>query len=515
MSLRLVLGLVGMLLACIGADINQEATSLALADIRGAFGYSVDQGSWFTTLYSIGAAMGMLVAPWLAMTFSVRRFAAVAAVSLGLLGLACAATESRSLLLMLRWCQGLTTGFLIPLLMMVALRFLTPALKLFGLAAYGLTATFAPNIAMPVVAWAHHGPGIGFVFWAVLPLCLVASGLILHGLPQDPPRLARWRQFDWLGWGLGWALCASVVTLFAQGERLDWLHSPLIRGLALASLVLLPLFLWRCAFGPAPLIRPQLLRRVNFGFGVCMLVGVIALGASSASLPAEFLAEVQGYRPLQSLPVTLAVALPPLMILPLAALVLNVERIDSRWIMASGLLLMAAASWSNSHVTLAWMREQFYVAQVVFAIGQSMVVVGLLMTATAVVDPMEGPFASATINTSRALAGPVAGGLIGHYLAVAIDRHAHALMERLGTMRFSLMQSAPLSGHGREALSWPMGGPGGEALLQLHERIDAQATVLAYADAWRLMALLALLLVPLCLLPKRTHAPRFNRPRPI
>lgn len=124
MSLRLVLGLVGMLLACIGADINQEATSLALADVRGAFGYSVDQGSWFTTLYSIGAAMGMLVAPWLAMTFSVRRFAAVAAVSLGLLGLACATTESRSLLLMLRWCQGLTTGFLIPLLMMVALRFL-------------------------------------------------------------------------------------------------------------------------------------------------------------------------------------------------------------------------------------------------------------------------------------------------------------------------------------------------------------------------------------------------------
>ncbi|MCE3028739.1 MFS transporter [Salinicola sp. DM10] len=515
MSSRLIVGMIGMLLACIAADINQEAASLALADIRGAYGFSVDQGSWFTTLYATGVAMGMLVAPWLAVTYSMRRFAALAAVSLALLGLCCTVTESRSLLLALRWVQGLSNGFLIPLLMAVALRFLTPSTKLFGLAAYGLTATFAPNIASPVVIWANHGLGIDFVFWAAVPLCLVAASMMLYGLPQDPRPTGRWRQFDWLGLLLGWGLCASVVILFTQGERLDWFHASLVRWLALAAVTLLPLFVLRCWVAPVPFVRPQLVKRINFGFGIFMLVGVIALGASAASLPGEFLAEVQGYRPLQSLPVALALALPPLLMLPLSALVLNVERVDCRWVMASGLVLMAWASWMNGDVGVAWAREQFYLSQVIFACGQSMVVVGLLMTATAVVDPMEGPFGSATINTSRALASPIAGGILGHWLVVAADHHAHALLDRIGAMRFSLAQAAALSGHDAEALQWAPSRHSSEALSHLHEQVSRHAEVLAYADIWRALAVMALIMVPFCLLPKRTYAPRFHRPKPL
>ncbi|OLO10141.1 hypothetical protein BTW10_16210 [Chromohalobacter japonicus] len=515
MSPRLIVGMIGMLIACIAADINQEATSLALADIRGAYGFSIDQGSWFTTLYSTGVAMGMLVAPWLAVTYSMRRFATAAMVLLAALGLCCAMTESRSILLTLRWIQGLSNGFLIPLLMAVALRFLTPSTKLFGLAAYGLTATFAPNIASPVVIWADQGLGIDFVFWAVVPLCLLAASLVLYGLPQDPLPPGRWRQFDWLGLMLGWGLCASVVTLFTQGERLDWFNAPLVRWLALSSAALLPLFILRCWLVPVPFIRPQLVKRANFGFGIFMLVGVIALGASAASLPSEFLAEVQGYRPLQSLPVTLALALPSLLMLPLTAFVLNFERVDCRWIMALGLLLMASASWMNSYATVEWAREQFYLSQLIFACGQSMVVVGLLMTATAVIDPMEGPFGSATINTSRALAGPIAGGFIGHALVIASDDHAHALLDRLGAMRFSLTQAMPLSGYDSEALQWSPNLYASEAFIHLYEQISTHAEVLAYADIWRAMALMALILVPFCLLPKRTYSPRFHRPKPL
>lgn len=509
---RLIAGLIGMLLACIAADINQEATSLALADIRGAMGFSVDQGSWFTALYSMGMAMGMLIAPWCAMTFSMRRFAACSVTALAALGVACALAESREMLLVLRWCQGMTSGFLIPLLMAAALRFLTPSLKLYGLAAYGLTATFGPNIATPFVAWANQTLGLDFVYWDILPLCLLAAGLILYGFPQDPLRFERFRQIDWIGLISGWLLCICVVTLFTQGERLDWFNSPLIIALAAASIVLLPVFVINEIYAPLPLIRPQILTRTNFGFGVTMLMGVVALGLGSGALPGEFLAEVQGYRPLQSIPVALLVALPPLLLLPLTASVLNFERTDARWIMASGLVLIASAYWLNSYVNINWIREHFYLGQLIAALGQSMVVVGLLMTSTSVVDPMEGPFASASINTARAMAAPIASGIIGHLLARYEDIHAHGLWDRIGARRFQLAQSAPLSGHDSAGLQWQAGS---QALSELHEKVDVQAVVLAYADIWQMMAIFALLLVSLCLLPKRTYAPRFNRPKPL
>lgn len=150
----LLAGLAGVLLACIAADINAQATTLAMADIRGHLGVGIDRGSWFETLFSVGEVMGMLVAPWLAIAFSMRRFAAFATLMLAVLSVGCAAVNSPELFYGLRYLQGLSTGFLIPLLMTVALRFLTPSIKLFGLAAYALTATFAPNLGAP--SWPGH-----------------------------------------------------------------------------------------------------------------------------------------------------------------------------------------------------------------------------------------------------------------------------------------------------------------------------------------------------------------------
>ncbi|MFP3427677.1 MFS transporter, partial [Pseudoalteromonas sp. SIMBA_162] len=69
------------------------------------------------------------------------------------------------------------------------------------------------------------------VFWETAPVCLLAAALVSWGLPQDPLKLERCKQFDWLGALLGvTALCALVAGM-TQGERLDWGNSPLIVAL--------------------------------------------------------------------------------------------------------------------------------------------------------------------------------------------------------------------------------------------------------------------------------------------
>ncbi|MBN0888678.1 EmrB/QacA family drug resistance transporter, partial [Pseudomonas aeruginosa] len=112
-------------------------------------------------------------------------------------------------------------------LMTVALRFLPPGIKLYGLGAYALTATFGPNLGLPLAAFWFEYVGWQWVFWQVIPLCLVAMAAVSHGLPQDPVRLERFRQFDGIGLLTGFpAICALVIGLL-QGERLDWFESPL------------------------------------------------------------------------------------------------------------------------------------------------------------------------------------------------------------------------------------------------------------------------------------------------
>lgn len=509
MALHLVCGLLGVLLACVAADINSQATSLGMADIQGQLGIGTRQGSWMTTLFDIGEAMGMLVAPWLAIAFSMRQFAAFATVFLGITAVLCAFTHSADLFLALRYMQGLATGFLIPLLMSVALRFLTPSIKLFGLSAYALTAMFAPNLGAPVVAWAHQAVGYDALFVAMLPVIAIAVGLILYGIPQDPLQLSRFRQLDWRGLLLGWTVCICIVTVATQGERLDWLASPFLATLTIVAVVLLPLFIYNEWHHPVPFIWPQILLRPNFAFGTTLLFGFVILSFAVGLLPSRFLMSIQGYRPLQAMPVSLLIALPSLVLLPLVAFVLNYKRVDARWLIVAGLCLVAAVCLMYAQVSPDWIRDDFYLGQCIAAIGQSMVVVSLLMLATGVVAPKEGPYASATINTTRALAAPIGTGVMDWFLRHRTDVHSTMLLDRVGHERFALAQSTPLTGHDAAALT---AHPPDSALAGFAAQMHEQATVLALADGWRLLFGLAVVLLAVCIITQRVYPPRLNIP---
>jgi len=64
LTLRLVCGLVGMLLASLLAILNEQVTALSLADIQGALSIGHDDGTWLTTLFEAGNVAAMVFAPW-------------------------------------------------------------------------------------------------------------------------------------------------------------------------------------------------------------------------------------------------------------------------------------------------------------------------------------------------------------------------------------------------------------------------------------------------------------------
>lgn len=116
-----------MLLAVLVSGFNENITKVALADIRGAMGFSVDDGSWIVALYSAMSVSAMAFAPWCAATFSLRRFALAMIGGFMVLGVLCPLAPNLQVFLLLRALQGLCGGALPPLLMSVALRFLPRA----------------------------------------------------------------------------------------------------------------------------------------------------------------------------------------------------------------------------------------------------------------------------------------------------------------------------------------------------------------------------------------------------
>ena len=71
---RIIIGLVGVLLAVLVSGLNEMVTKVALADIRGALHIGYDEGTWLVASYTATSVAAMAFAPWCSVTFSLRRF---------------------------------------------------------------------------------------------------------------------------------------------------------------------------------------------------------------------------------------------------------------------------------------------------------------------------------------------------------------------------------------------------------------------------------------------------------
>lgn len=491
-GLRLAIGLVGVLLAALTSGINDRVTETVLVDILGIFGLSHDQGTWISTAYAAAEVSAMLLSPWLAMTFSIRRYAIVVTCAFTAFGILIPFAPNFESLVTLRVLQGLAGGALPPLLMTAALRFLPWHAKLYGLSAYALTATFGPNLATPLAALWTEGGDWRMVFWQIVPSCLIGAGFIAYGLPQDPLRLERFKQADWRGALLGVSGISMLVVALTQGERLDWLNSPLIAFMLLGAVTTLPLFLLNEWFHPLPLFKLQLLERRNFAYGIVTLCLFLVLSLAGGAIPSAYLTEIQGYRYLQTMPTALMIAVPQLVLAPLVAFVINRNWVDSRYVIGAGLALMAIACVGGSMLTSEWVREDFYALQILHAFAQPMIVVPLLMNATGVIAPMEGPFASSMVNTMRGLFSVVGASALENLITHREHLHSNTLLDSLGA--------------GHQALS-PLFQ--NQTLASVSERVQRQAFVLSFSDAYlALLGVIAVLLIVLLTVPKRAYPPQ-------
>lgn len=486
---RIIIGLVGVLLAVLVSGLNEMVTKVALADIRGAMAIGYDEGTWLVACYAATSVAAMAFAPWCSVTFSLRRFTLWAIGLFAFLGVLCPFAPDYESLLVMRTLQGLAGGALPPMLMTVALRFLPPDVKLYGLAGYALTATFGPGLGTPLAGlWTEYF-GWQWTFWQIIVPCLVAMAAVAYGLPQDPPRLERLKQFNWRGLLLGFpAICMLVIGVL-QGNRLDWFESSLICALLGGGGVLLVLFMFNEWSQPVPFFKLQMLGIRNLTFALVTLAGVLVVLLAVIIIPSNYLAQVQGYRPVQTAPVMLTMALPQLLALPLVAALCNLRWVDCRWVLGIGLSMLAVSCIGGSQLTSAWIRDDFYGWQLLQIFGQPMAVLPLLMLSTGSISPMDGPFASAWFNTVKGLAAVIATGVLEALTTSRLHFHSTMLVDSLG--------NSPLVDTDATGLA---------------HRLHEQAVVLTSSDLYLCMAGVTLVLILLIFwLPTRIYPPRAPR----
>ena len=246
-----------------------------------------------------------------------------------------------------------------------------------------------PVVGPMLSGWLVVNHGWRWIFYINGPVGLV-SFLACYALLEDPDYLRQERaelkkrplNFDGIGLGLLALIMASWEVMLCKGEEWDWLADPFWRVQTLLIVFVLALagLLYRELTFASPVINFRVLRERNFAVSCGITFGAFAvLYAASVALPLMLLTSF-GYDAYAAGRVLWPAGVFCSLTLLIVGRLLG-RGVDARWLIALGLLIMAAGNYWMALMNLYISPSQAIWPRVVVIVGLSLLFAPLNLAA--------------------------------------------------------------------------------------------------------------------------------------
>jgi DHA2 family multidrug resistance protein len=427
-------GMIGAFMAI----LNIQITNASLLDIEGGIGTGVDNGAWISTSYLIGEIVVIPLTDYLSRVFSFRRYMIANTVLFPIFSIACAFTHDLGSMIVMRGLQGFVGGVLIPMAFTMVLTKLPKPQQPMGLALFALSVTFAPAIGPTIGGYLTETYGWQSIFFINAVPSVVMVVALAFTLERQPMQISLLKQGDWAGILTMAIGLAALQTVLEEGNKDDWFASPFILRLAIVAVVFLLAFIAIELTVEKPLVNLRLLKRRNFGIGVLVnvLVG-FALFGSVYILP-QYLGQVQRYNAEQIGNVLAWTGLPQLLLIPLVPLLM--KRFDARHIGFVGISIFAVSCFMNMTLSPDTAGDQFWIPNIVRAVGQALALTPISAITTAGIAPSEAGAASGLSNMLRNLGGAVGTATLATVLTKREQFHSNIIGQSVTLYRDEVRQ---------------------------------------------------------------------------
>src|SRR5246127_3806718 len=407
------------------AILNIQITNASLLNIEGGIGTGVDNGSWISTSYLIGEIVVIPLTDYLSRVFSFRLIMLAHAALFAVFSVACAFTHDLPSMIAMRGLQGYFGGVLIPMAFTLVFTKLPKGQQPIGLAMLSIAVTFAPAIGPTIGGYLTENYGWQTIFFVNVIPTIVMVTILYFTLERQPMQLKLLREGDWFGIATMAVGLAALQSVLEEGNKDDWFGSPFIVKLAIVAAVSLTLFVANELVVEKPLLRLRLLTQRSFGMGTLSSVFLgFALFGSIYLLPA-YLGQVQRYNSEQIGAVLAWTGLPQLILIPLVPKLM--QRFDARYIAATGIGLFALSAFMNTTMSLDYSGVQFFIPNIVRAIGQALTLAPLSAVSLGSVAPQDAPAASGISNMMRNLGGAIGTAVLATIVTKREQFHSNII----------------------------------------------------------------------------------------
>ncbi|HVI93820.1 MAG TPA: DHA2 family efflux MFS transporter permease subunit [Anaeromyxobacter sp.] len=498
--------------------IDSSIVNVALPQIRGAVGATVQEITWITTGFAIATVIVMPLTAFLGRLFGQKRVYMASLVIFVAGSALCGVASTLTQVVLFRAIQGFGAGALQPTEQAILRQTFPPKEQGMAMALFGMAVMVGPAIGPTLGGYIVDNYHWAWIFFINLPVGALGLFMVWRFVhePEDiraanaAAAAEQRRNMDWIGIALLAVGLATLQYFLEEGQQNDWFESRKIVLAAAVAAVALVLFVWRELTARVPAVNLRLFKDTVFTSGTLIGAVMFAILMASMFLLPLFMQELLGFTAMQSGLALMPRVLVMMAITPLVGRLYG--RVSARVLVGIGVVLVSYGAFAVSHITLATTSTGIIQAILLQGVGFSFLFVPL--TTAALSNVPRAKLADATgLNSLLRQVGASIGlaafaTLLSRYGVYARNVVAgHVSIERPEVQARLSQLTAGFVQRGFDAVSAREA-----ALRALDGMITQQSMVIAFEQVLLLTGILFLTVLPLLFFLKVKSGDAHERP---
>jgi len=484
--------------------LDTSVVNVSLPHIAGSLSATVDEATWVLTSYLVANAVILPITGWLANFIGRKRLLLTVVTGFTVSSICCGLAPNLPMLILFRVLQGTTGGGLQPLSQAVLLEEFPGAERGKAMAFWSLGIVAAPILGPTLGGWITDTYSWRWVFYINLPIGLLSLVMISLFL-YDPPYIRRGSmRIDFWGLGMLAVGMGALQIMLDKGQEDDWFGSHFIVTLAIMAGILLPAFVIRELYIDQPIVRFRLLKYRNFasGIGLATVLGFVLYG-SLVLLPL-FMQTLLGWTAVTAGLWTSPRGVGTALCMPLVGYLLG-KGWDGRKMLVFGFVVASMAFFGYSHMDLQSGTWDIFLHQINQGIGMAFVFIPLTTLAMDPIPQAETGYATSLYSVVRNVGSSMGVSFVTTFVARRSQFHqsilaAHVTAGSPQVLQFLGKASAAFVSGGSDSVT-----AAHQSLGMLYQTLQQQAALLSFVEAFRVMGVLFLVVVPLVFLMRKAQ----------
>lgn len=482
--------------------IDTSIINVALSEISGNLGATIEDTSWVITAYAIANVIIIPLTGFLARYFGRKNYYITSIIIFTIASFMCGQASSLWELVLWRFIQGIGGGALLSTSQGILFDSFPPNKKAMASGLFGMGIVLGPAIGPTLGGYIVDNYSWPLIFYINIPFGILATALAYRFIVKRPEEININKKAIYIDYFGIICLAVGVGSLqyvLEKGQADDWFDDSIIRILSVTAVLGLLLFIWRQLKAVVPLIDLRVMKSRNL-----LASNILTFVTGFGLFGSVFIFPVMVQRVLGFTPTEAGMGIVPGALIALPLMPIIGKRMGSGTspivFVVLGFIFFILHGVTSAMAAPDVSRSWFIIPQLFRGAGTAFLIVPLINQAAVGLKPEQMSSGISLTNMLRQLGGSFGIAVMNTYVATKFAEHKNDLITNITANDPEYLSRASQLTNGLMARGINPSAAERAALSFIDGSISRQSFFMAYLDGFVLISIFFVCTIPIILL---------------